>query len=197
MTRNAADIAGVGATHGTIAIGKSADLVVWSGAPTDLTSRVEHVSPRAATSSTPHRPKEPPDDAHQLPPRRGPRRSARAGRSVGRLDGPREEGLHLHGGGPRERSRRRQGRQDRRFDPRRRGAAGRAGRRGGHRRNGRRQCPRERGPSLGRGVPRGDADDRGEVRHRSLRPGAPREQRGHDDLNAPLNQNCVGGIGRS
>ena len=43
MTRNAADIAGVGATHGTIAAGKSADLVVWSGVPTDLTSRVEHV----------------------------------------------------------------------------------------------------------------------------------------------------------
>ncbi len=43
MTRNAADIAGVGATHGTLAAGKSADLVVWSGMPTDLTSRVEHV----------------------------------------------------------------------------------------------------------------------------------------------------------
>lgn len=43
MTRNAAEIAGVGATHGTIAAGKSADLVVWSGMPTDLTSRVEHV----------------------------------------------------------------------------------------------------------------------------------------------------------
>jgi len=43
MTKNAADIAGVGKTHGTIAKGKSADLVVWSGDPTDLTSRVLHV----------------------------------------------------------------------------------------------------------------------------------------------------------
>lgn len=43
MTRNAADIAGVGKTHGTIAAGKSADLVVWNGMPTDLTSRVQHV----------------------------------------------------------------------------------------------------------------------------------------------------------
>lgn len=43
MTKNAADIAGVGATHGTLAKGKSADLVVWSGDPTDLTSRVLHV----------------------------------------------------------------------------------------------------------------------------------------------------------
>lgn len=43
MTRNAAEIAGVAATHGTIAAGKAADLVVWSGPPTDLTSRVQHV----------------------------------------------------------------------------------------------------------------------------------------------------------
>lgn len=43
MTQNAADIAGVGETHGSIAKGKSADLVVWSGNPTDLTSRVLHV----------------------------------------------------------------------------------------------------------------------------------------------------------
>lgn len=43
MTKNAADIAGVGASHGTIAAGKVADLVVWSGSPTELTSRVMRV----------------------------------------------------------------------------------------------------------------------------------------------------------
>jgi len=43
MTADAARLAGVGATHGTIAAGKAADLVVWSGAPTDLTSRVHSV----------------------------------------------------------------------------------------------------------------------------------------------------------
>lgn len=43
LTSGAADLAGVGRTHGTIAPGKVADLVVWSGHPTDLTSRVRHV----------------------------------------------------------------------------------------------------------------------------------------------------------
>ncbi|MEL6714396.1 MAG: amidohydrolase family protein, partial [Planctomycetota bacterium] len=43
MTHGAAEIAGVSGSHGTIAAGKVAELVVWSGAPTDLTSRVLHV----------------------------------------------------------------------------------------------------------------------------------------------------------
>ncbi len=43
MTADAARIAGVEATHGTIATGRAADLVVWSGPPTDLTSRVHSV----------------------------------------------------------------------------------------------------------------------------------------------------------
>ena len=43
MTGDAARIAGVGETHGTIAPGRAADLVVWSGPPTDLTSRVHSV----------------------------------------------------------------------------------------------------------------------------------------------------------
>ena len=43
MTADAARIAGVDATHGTIATGRAADLVVWSGPPTDLTSRVHSV----------------------------------------------------------------------------------------------------------------------------------------------------------
>ena len=92
MTRNAADIAGVGA-YGTLAAGKSADLVVWSGAD-DLTAmdRLRRGPPRPR----PRRPR-PPDDAHQLPPRQRPRRGALAERSVGRLDGPRQEGLHLDG----------------------------------------------------------------------------------------------------
>ncbi|MEM6673649.1 MAG: amidohydrolase family protein [Planctomycetota bacterium] len=43
VTGSAAEIAGVGDTHGTIAGGKAADLVVWSGDPADLTSRVRAV----------------------------------------------------------------------------------------------------------------------------------------------------------
>lgn len=43
MTGGAATLAGVGASHGTLAAGKAADIVVWSGAPTDLTSRVHAV----------------------------------------------------------------------------------------------------------------------------------------------------------
>lgn len=43
LTGDAAKIAGVGETHGTLAAGKAADLVVWSGPPTDLTSRVQSV----------------------------------------------------------------------------------------------------------------------------------------------------------
>lgn len=42
MTAGAAGIAGVD-DRGTLAAGKVADLVVWSGNPTDLTSRVQHV----------------------------------------------------------------------------------------------------------------------------------------------------------
>lgn len=43
LTGGAAALAGVGATHGTIAAGMAADIVVWSGSPTDLTSRVHAV----------------------------------------------------------------------------------------------------------------------------------------------------------
>lgn len=43
MTKSAADMLGVSKTHGTLEAGKVADFVVWSGAPTDLTSRANHV----------------------------------------------------------------------------------------------------------------------------------------------------------
>ncbi|QDV09111.1 Imidazolonepropionase [Planctomycetes bacterium Poly30] len=43
MTKTAADMLGVSASHGTLEVGKVADFVVWSGAPTDLTSRATHV----------------------------------------------------------------------------------------------------------------------------------------------------------
>ncbi len=43
MSQTAAQLAGVGKTRGTIAKGKVADLVLWTGAPTDLTSRVTAV----------------------------------------------------------------------------------------------------------------------------------------------------------
>lgn len=43
LTSSAAALAGIGATHGTLAAGRSADFVVWSGDPTDLTSRVHAV----------------------------------------------------------------------------------------------------------------------------------------------------------
>ena len=43
LTVGAAEIAGVQGSHGTVSAGKAADLVVWSGEPTDLTSRVLHV----------------------------------------------------------------------------------------------------------------------------------------------------------
>ena len=43
MTKTAADMLGVSKSHGTLEVGKVADFVVWSGAPTDLTSRATHV----------------------------------------------------------------------------------------------------------------------------------------------------------
>lgn len=43
LTETPAMIAGVDATHGTVAAGKAADLVVWSGDPLELTSRVLQV----------------------------------------------------------------------------------------------------------------------------------------------------------
>lgn len=43
MTKSAADLLGVSKTHGTLEAGKVADFVVWSGAPTELTSHASHV----------------------------------------------------------------------------------------------------------------------------------------------------------
>ncbi len=43
MTKSAADMLGVSSTHGTLEAGKVADFVVWSGAPTELTSHASHV----------------------------------------------------------------------------------------------------------------------------------------------------------
>ncbi len=43
MTKTAADMLGVSKTHGTVSAGKVADFVVWSGSPTDLTSRANQV----------------------------------------------------------------------------------------------------------------------------------------------------------
>lgn len=43
LTSQAATLAGVGDSHGKIATGMAADLVVWSGSPLDLTSRVHAV----------------------------------------------------------------------------------------------------------------------------------------------------------
>ena len=43
LTQTPATIAGIDATHGTVAAGKVADLVVWSGDPLELTSRVLQV----------------------------------------------------------------------------------------------------------------------------------------------------------
>lgn len=43
MTKSAADMLGVSASHGTLEAGKVADFVVWSGAPTELTSHASHV----------------------------------------------------------------------------------------------------------------------------------------------------------
>ena len=43
MTKSAADMLGVASSHGTLEAGKVADFVVWSGAPTELTSHASHV----------------------------------------------------------------------------------------------------------------------------------------------------------
>ena len=43
MTKSAAEMLGVSASHGTLEAGKVADFVVWSGAPTELTSHASHV----------------------------------------------------------------------------------------------------------------------------------------------------------
>lgn len=43
LTADAADIFGLGATRGRIAPGQSADLVLWSGDPLEVTSLAEHV----------------------------------------------------------------------------------------------------------------------------------------------------------
>jgi imidazolonepropionase-like amidohydrolase len=43
ITSTPADIFGVGATHGRIAVGQVADLVLWSGDPLELSTLAEKV----------------------------------------------------------------------------------------------------------------------------------------------------------
>jgi len=43
ITSTPAEIFGVGATHGHIAVGQSADLVLWSGDPLELSTLAEQV----------------------------------------------------------------------------------------------------------------------------------------------------------
>jgi Amidohydrolase family len=43
ITSTPADIFGLGATHGRIAVGQAADLVLWSGDPLELSTLAEHV----------------------------------------------------------------------------------------------------------------------------------------------------------
>jgi imidazolonepropionase-like amidohydrolase len=43
ITSAPADIFGVGATHGRIAVGQAADLVLWSGDPLELSTLAEQV----------------------------------------------------------------------------------------------------------------------------------------------------------
>jgi imidazolonepropionase-like amidohydrolase len=51
ITRAPAALFGLGATHGTIARGKVADVVVWSGDPLELSTRAEHVFVRGRETS--------------------------------------------------------------------------------------------------------------------------------------------------